>query len=88
VTDLNTGLQWEKKDNLRGGANFSDPHDADNGYTWSAEFNGTARPSSVPIDPHTWEAIAKAHQAELMARVAIEERQIARRVAAVASTEG
>jgi hypothetical protein len=34
VTDLNTGLQWEKKDNLDGVANPSDPHDADNSYTW------------------------------------------------------
>jgi Protein of unknown function (DUF1566) len=34
LTDLNTGLQWEKKDNLDGTANPSDPHDADNIYTW------------------------------------------------------
>lgn len=40
VSDLNTGLQWEKKDNLGGGANLADPHDADNYYTWSA--SGTA----------------------------------------------
>jgi hypothetical protein len=42
----------------------------------------------APIDPHTWEAIAKAQQAELMVRMATEEQQIARRVAAVASAEG
>jgi len=45
VSDLDTGLQWEQKDNLGGGANFSDPHDADNTYTWSMGTNdpdGTA----------------------------------------------
>jgi hypothetical protein len=36
VTDHKTGLQWEQKDNLDMMANFADPHDADNGYTWSA----------------------------------------------------
>jgi len=36
VTDLNTGLQWEKKDNLDSTVNNADPHDADNYYTWSA----------------------------------------------------
>ena len=35
VSDLNTGLMWEKKDNLDGTVNASDPHDADNRYTWS-----------------------------------------------------
>jgi hypothetical protein len=30
VSDLNTGLQWEQKDNLDAVANLSDPHDADN----------------------------------------------------------
>lgn len=35
VTDHETGLQWEKKDNLGGGQNFANPHDADNAYTWS-----------------------------------------------------
>lgn len=34
VTDYDTGLQWEKKDNLNGGTNFADPHDADNIYSW------------------------------------------------------
>src|SRR5215475_7571875 len=36
VTDQATGLVWEKKDNLDGNANFADPHDADNTYTWSS----------------------------------------------------
>lgn len=35
VTDLLTALQWEKKDNLDGTQNLSDPHDADNEYAWS-----------------------------------------------------
>ncbi|HVO26734.1 MAG TPA: DUF1566 domain-containing protein [Candidatus Margulisiibacteriota bacterium] len=34
VSDLNTGLMWEQKDNLDGTVNTSDPHDADNVYTW------------------------------------------------------
>jgi hypothetical protein len=48
---------------------------------------GSALVVPAPIDPHTWEAIAKAQQAKLMARIAAEEEQIARRVAAVASAE-
>jgi hypothetical protein len=35
VSDTLTGLMWEKKDSLGGGANSSNPHDADNTYTWS-----------------------------------------------------
>ena len=35
VSDLDTGLQWEQKDNLNGAAFDTDPHDADNKYTWS-----------------------------------------------------
>jgi hypothetical protein len=34
VSDLQTGLMWEKKDNLDLAPNLSDPHDADNTYTW------------------------------------------------------
>jgi hypothetical protein len=40
ATDYDTGLQWEQKDNLDGMPNPADPHDADNGYRWSA--SGTA----------------------------------------------
>ncbi len=40
VTDNKTGLVWEKKDNLDGNADPSDPHDADNRYAWSR--SGTA----------------------------------------------
>jgi hypothetical protein len=43
VSDLNTGLVWEKKDNLDGVVNLSDPHDADNEYMWS-----TGNPDSAP----------------------------------------
>jgi hypothetical protein len=35
VTDFDTGLQWEKKGALDDSPNLSDPHDADNTYTWS-----------------------------------------------------
>ena len=36
VSDTRTGLTWEKKRNLDLASNVSDPHDADNSYTWSA----------------------------------------------------
>jgi hypothetical protein len=36
VTDYDTGLVWEQKDNLDGTPNPADPHDADNTYPWSA----------------------------------------------------
>lgn len=36
VTDRQTGLQWEKKTALDGAADASNPHDADNVYTWTA----------------------------------------------------
>ena len=45
VTDTQTGLMWEQKDSLDNTANYSDPHDADNTYTWSssgAAPDGTA----------------------------------------------
>jgi hypothetical protein len=45
VVDNLTGLQWEKKTAADGVANLSDPHDADNTYTWSVadvESDGTA----------------------------------------------
>jgi hypothetical protein len=46
VSDLNTGLVWEKKGHFDGTENPGDPHDADNLYTWTAEWppfppNGT-----------------------------------------------
>src|SRR5262249_242358 len=45
VSDLNTGLVWEKKDNLDSTTNFSDPHDADNLYSWST--SGTVPDGTV-----------------------------------------
>lgn len=41
ITDSCTGLQWEKKDGIADTvANFGNPHDPDNDYSWSA--TGTA----------------------------------------------
>ena len=37
ITDLNTGLMWEKKNSLDSTANFSNLHDADNTYRWSGD---------------------------------------------------
>lgn len=34
ITDLNTGLMWEKKIQLDGTANAANPNDADNRYVW------------------------------------------------------
>jgi hypothetical protein len=45
VTDRKTGLVWEKKDNLDGSPNPSDPHDADNLHAWSS--SGTAPDGTV-----------------------------------------
>ncbi len=45
VLDYDLRLQWEKKTNVDGSVNLADPHDADNGYSWSASppaANGTA----------------------------------------------
>jgi len=41
VSDTLTGLMWEKKDSLGGGTNLSNPHDADNTYTWNTAPLGT-----------------------------------------------
>lgn len=38
VTDHQTGLQWEKKQNLDDVTDFADPHDADNYYTWGGSW--------------------------------------------------
>ena len=48
VTDHETGLIWEKKDNFGGGLNLADPHDADNGYAWSA--SGTVADGAAYTD--------------------------------------
>jgi len=34
VRDNNSGLIWEGKNSLDGVANYANPHDADNNYTW------------------------------------------------------
>jgi uncharacterized protein with HEPN domain len=34
VVDLDTGLQWEKKDSADGVISYENPHDADNTYSW------------------------------------------------------
>ncbi len=49
VTDRLTALQWEKKANLDGMINFADPHDADNGYAWTA--------GTTPSDGHCVHAV-------------------------------
>jgi hypothetical protein len=37
VTDYDTGLQWEQKDDTHNASDPDDPHDADNDdYAWSA----------------------------------------------------
>lgn len=37
ILDRQTGLEWEKKTtNAGSGANYADPHDVDNVYTWSS----------------------------------------------------
>jgi hypothetical protein len=48
VTDLNTGLQWEKKNNSDGIVNDAHPRDADNIYSWSA--SGTAADGTAYTD--------------------------------------
>jgi hypothetical protein len=35
VTDYDTQLQWEKKDSADSMADFANPHDVDNTYTWN-----------------------------------------------------
>jgi len=39
IIDNTTGLMWEKKDSLDSTPNVSDPHDADNLYTWCADVS-------------------------------------------------
>ena len=51
VSDVDTGLMWEKKDNRDGTVNLGDPHDADNRYTWSTSLvppDGTAFTDFLP----------------------------------------
>src|SRR6266446_8828956 len=39
VTDNQTGLMWEKKENLDGTTDVSNQHDADNPYQWTASLS-------------------------------------------------
>ena len=43
ITDRQTCLVWEKKNDAGGGANVANPHDVDNTYTWTGDgLGGTA----------------------------------------------
>ncbi len=48
ITDNSTGLVWEKLGSLDGTENFTDPHDADNYYTWADAFAKIAALNTVP----------------------------------------
>jgi len=51
VTDHKTGLQWEQKTTVVGsGADFADPHDVDNPYTWNTVLGGTTPNGRVFTD--------------------------------------
>jgi hypothetical protein len=50
VTDNQTGLQWEQKDNLGDEATPANPHDADNTYTWNTIPGGRAPNGTVFTD--------------------------------------
>ena len=47
VTDALTTLVWEKKDNLDSTVDYSDPHDADNTYTWSSGPSSSVEDGTV-----------------------------------------
>ncbi|MGH7790289.1 MAG: hypothetical protein ACRERC_25700, partial [Candidatus Binatia bacterium] len=48
ITDTVSGLMWEKKTELGGGANFTNVHDADNTYNWSGACTVTTTKSCQP----------------------------------------
>ncbi len=50
VSDLNTGLMWEKKTNLDSSPNPNDPHDADNSYSWRSSVTGPVRDGTAYTD--------------------------------------
>jgi hypothetical protein len=39
ITDIQTGLMWEKKDAADGSLDLTNPHDVDNIYSWSSELD-------------------------------------------------
>ena len=50
ILDHQTGLEWEKKDSLGGGANLANAHDADNTYTWTTGMGGTTQSGTLYSD--------------------------------------
>lgn len=50
VLDLETGLEWEKKDAADQVADYDNPHDADNEYTWCAGQGQACDVESAPLD--------------------------------------
>jgi hypothetical protein len=50
VLDHQTGLEWEKKDNLGGGANLLNSHDADNTYTYAAAASTATQSGTLYSD--------------------------------------
>jgi Protein of unknown function (DUF1566) len=42
ICDNQTGLMWEKKDAADGVVNLNNPHDVDNGYSWTSTADGDA----------------------------------------------
>jgi hypothetical protein len=50
VIDLETGLEWEKKDASDGAPNYANPHDADNDYTWCRGAATTCDAENSPFD--------------------------------------
>ncbi len=50
VTDTQTGLMWEMKDNLDNVPNAGDANDADNTYTWNTAYPGSTPNGTVFTD--------------------------------------
>ncbi len=50
VIDLQTGLEWEKKDASDDVKNYSNPHDVDNDYTWCTGTSTTCNDENSPLD--------------------------------------
>jgi hypothetical protein len=50
VIDLKTGLEWEKKNAANMVADYANPHDADNDYTWCVGDGSACDVESSPLD--------------------------------------
>lgn len=50
ILDHQTGLEWEKKDSLGGGANLANAHDADNTYIWAVAGSPTTQSGTLFSD--------------------------------------